>query len=80
MNTAVSLDINVLREAERGADHLRISVPEFCSLAILEFAKNSPKSEITKQLDAFYSTHKAKIDDDILQAQYDLVGEEDWEW
>ena len=81
MNTAISLDINVFREAEREADHLRISVPEFCSMAIKEFVKNNRKSTITKQLDTFYSTHKAVIDEDILQAQYDLLSEEeDWEW
>ncbi|MDR2922829.1 MAG: hypothetical protein LBU85_05755 [Treponema sp.] len=81
MNTSISLDINVFREAEREADHLRISVPELCSIAIQEFVKNNnEKSETTKQLDTFYSTHKAIIDDDILQAQYDLLGEEEWEW
>jgi len=80
MNTAISLDINVFREAEREADHLRISVPEFCSMAIKEFVKNNEKSKTTQQLDAFYSTHKAILDDDILQAQYDLLGEEEWEW
>jgi hypothetical protein len=80
MNTAISLDINVFREAEREADHLRISVPEFCSMAIKEFVRNNEKSKTTQQLDAFYSTHKNTIDDDILQAQYDLVGEEEWEW
>ncbi|MDR2716514.1 MAG: hypothetical protein LBB89_00405 [Treponema sp.] len=80
MNTAISLDINVFREAEREADYLRISVPELCSRAIQEFVKNNEKSKTTKQLDGFYSTHKAIIDDDILQAQYDLLGEEEWEW
>ena len=78
MNTAISLDINAFREAEREAESLRISIPEFCSVAILEFVKNNKKSPLTKQLDDFYSTHKAKIDEDILQTQYDLVGEEDW--
>jgi hypothetical protein len=80
MDTAISLDINVFQEAEREADHLRISVPEFCSMAIKEFVKNNQKSATTKQLGSFYSTHKAVIDDDILKAQYDLVGEEEWEW
>ena len=80
MNTAISLDINIFQEAEREAGYLRMSVPEFCSIAIKEFVNNRKKSATTKQLDAFYSTHKATIDDDILQAQYDLVGEEDWEW
>jgi len=80
MNTAISLDMDVFRVAEREADYLHIYVPEFCSMAIQEFVKNGTKSETTKQLDAFYSTHKAKIDDDILQAQYNLLGEEEWEW
>ena len=78
MNTVISLDINSFREAERGAEYLRISVPEFCSMAIRAFVKNNNKSEITKQLDDFYSTRKAKIDEDILQAQYDQLDEEDW--
>jgi hypothetical protein len=80
MDTAISLDINVFQQAEREAGHLHISVPEFCTMAIQEFVRNNEKSEITKQLDAFYSTHKAVIDDDILQAQYDLLSEEEWEW
>ena len=80
MNTAISLDINIFREAVREADHLHMSVPEFCSMAIKEFVKNSQKNTITKQLDNFYSVHKAVIDEDILQAQYDLLDEEDWEW
>jgi hypothetical protein len=80
MNTAISLDINIFKEVEREADHLHMSVSEFCSMAIKDFVKNSQKSTVTKQLDTFYSVHKAVIDEDILQAQYDLLDEEDWEW
>jgi len=78
MDTAISLDINSFREAERGAENLRVSIPEFCSMAIQAFVNNSNKSELTKHLDGFYSTYNAKIDEDILQAQYELLGEEDW--
>ena len=78
MNTAISLDMSIFREAEREAEHLCISVPEFCSLAMKEFIKNNNKSSITKQLDVFYSTHKAKIDEDIMQAQYDILSVEAW--
>ena len=78
MNTAIVLDLNSFREAEREAENLSISVPEFCSMAIQEFIKNKNKSTITQQLDAFYSAHQVKIDEDIQQAQYDLLGEEDW--
>ena len=80
MNTAILLDINVFQEAEREAGNLRLSLPEFCSIAIREFVKNNQKSVITKQLDAFYSAHKAVVDDDIMQAQCNLLSEEDWEW
>ena len=80
MNTAISLDINVFQEAEREAGNLHLSLPEFCSIAIKEFVKNNKKSVITKQLDGFYSTRKAVIDDDIMQAQCNLLSEEDWEW
>ena len=80
MDTAISLDANIFQEAEREAGHLRMSVPEFCSMAIKEFVKNNQKSTITKQLDAYYSVNKAVIDEDILQAQYDLLSEEDCEW
>ena len=78
MNTAISLDISVFQEAKREAEHLHMSLPDFCSMAIQEFVKNNKKSAITNQLDTFYSTHKAKIADDILQAQYELLDEENW--
>ena len=78
MNTAILLDVNSFQEAKREAEHLHITIPEFCSVAIQEFVKNNKKSTITRQLDNFYSTHEAKIDEDILQTQYDLIGEEDW--
>ena len=80
MDKTISLDVNIFREAEREAGNLHMSVPEFCSMAIKEFVKNSQKSNITKQLDTLYSVHKAIIDEDVLQAQYDLLDEEDWEW
>ena len=78
MNKTITLDINIFHEAEKEAENMHISIPELCSIAIQEFVKNNRKSPITKQLDDFYSTHKAKVDDDILQAQYDILGDEDW--
>ena len=80
MNTEILLDIDVFQEAEREAESLNISVPEFCSMAIKEFVKNNQKCGITKQLNSFYSINKAIIDDDIMQAQCNLLDEEDWEW
>ena len=78
MEMAITLDINVLKEAEREARQLQVSVPEFCTLAIKEFVKNRSKNEITKQLNEVYTKYTAEINADILQAQYDLLDEEDW--
>jgi len=78
MDMAITLDNNLFKEAEREAEQLDVSIPEFCSLAVKEFIKNRKKSEITKQINNVYSKYKAEIDEDILQAQYDLLDEEDW--
>ena len=75
---AISLDSNILKEVEQEAAYLHISLPEFCSLAIREFIKNRSKSDITKKINEVYDNYKAEIDTDILQAQYDLLDEEDW--
>ncbi|MCL2175389.1 MAG: hypothetical protein FWB73_05015 [Treponema sp.] len=74
---AISLDNNILKEAEKEAKQLHVSLPELCSMAVQEFLNNRGKSEITKQINAVYANYKPEIDADILQAQYDLL-EEDW--
>ena len=78
MNTAVLLDVDVFKIAEREAEYLRVSVPELCSMAIREFLYNQHKNSITEKVNEVYSVYKAKIDEDILQAQYDGLEEEDW--
>jgi len=78
MDMAITLDNNLFREAEREAEQLDVSIPEFCSLAVKEFIKNRKKSELTKQINDFYSQFKTEIDADILQAQYDMLAEEEW--
>ena len=78
MDMTISLDIEIFEQAEREAENLAMSMPELCSMAIKEFVQSHRKNTITEQLNAVYSTYKAKIDEDILQAQYDGLGEEDW--
>ena len=74
MDMAVSIDIDAFREAEREAQHLRMSIPELCSIAIQEYVKNSHKSEITQQLDAVYASYTAEIDEDIHYKHGNLCG------
>jgi hypothetical protein len=78
MTTSIELDTDVFQEAERQADALHLSVGDFCSLAIREFVQNRRTASITERLNAVYTTYRPPLDDDILQAQYDLLGEEDW--
>jgi glutaredoxin 2 len=40
--------------------------------------KQKSTMSITEQLNQYYGTHTNKLDDTILQTQYDLVGEGDW--
>jgi hypothetical protein len=47
-------------------------------MAIQEFLRSRRKNPVTEQLNTVYSTYKAKIDDVFLQAQYDLLENEDW--
>ncbi|MDR0452147.1 MAG: hypothetical protein LBH15_03810 [Treponema sp.] len=78
METVVVLDTESFRAAEREAVQLRVSLPVFCSLAIREFVQNHRKKSVTEQLNTVYAEYTARIDDDILQAQYDSLGGEDW--
>jgi hypothetical protein len=47
-------------------------------MAINESVQNNNKELLTEQLNAFYSVYKAEIDEDILQAQFDGLDDEDW--
>jgi hypothetical protein len=78
METVIVLDTESFQAAEREAVQLRMPLPVFCSLAIREFVQNHHKNNITEQLNAVYAGYPAKIDDDILQAQYDSLDGEDW--
>jgi hypothetical protein len=78
METAIVLDTESFRAAEQEAIQLRVSMPALCSMAIREFVQNRRKNSITEQLNAVYTGYTAKIDDDILQVQYDGTGVEDW--
>jgi len=78
MEMAISLDTSIFKEAEREAKQLHVSVPELCSLAIKEFVRKRNKTDITRQINEFLLTNKVELDDDIIQTQYEMLGEEDW--
>jgi hypothetical protein len=78
MEKVIVLDTESFQAAKRESLQLRVSLPEFCSLAIREFVQNHRKNSVTEQLNAVYTGYMAKIDGDILQTQYDGLDGEDW--
>ena len=78
MDATFSLDVGIFREMEREAELQQVSIPELCSMAIREYLQNRHKTTITEQINAVFLICKSEIAEDILQAQYDGLPEEDW--
>lgn len=78
MKTAISISDEVFQEAERTAQNLGLSRSKLYSMAILEFVQNHDPDAITRKLDLVYGSSETRLDDDLLQANYDLFAQEDW--
>jgi predicted transcriptional regulator len=78
MKTAISISDDVFNEAEQTAQQLGLSRSKMYSMAILEFVKNHNPEAITAKLNEIYSKNFSKLDDDLIQASYDLLSQEDW--
>jgi antitoxin component of RelBE/YafQ-DinJ toxin-antitoxin module len=78
MEAAILLDTVIIQEAEQVARQLKLPLSTLCSMAIREFTQNHQIGFITEQVNRVYSSQNAKIDDDIMQAQYNLLDEEAW--
>jgi antitoxin component of RelBE/YafQ-DinJ toxin-antitoxin module len=78
MKTAISIDETIYREAEGAATEMGLSRSRLYTLAVQEFIRNHRSDTITEQLNQYYRDHKAVLDDDIKQAAYELLSQEDW--
>jgi len=78
MKTAISISDEVFQEAERTAQNLGLSRSKLYSMAILEFVQNHDPDAITRKLDLVYGLSETRLDDDLLQANYDMFAQEDW--
>jgi metal-responsive CopG/Arc/MetJ family transcriptional regulator len=78
MKTAISISDDVFQEAEKTAMKLGLSRSKLYSLAIEEFVQNHSTDMITTKLNELYDKADSKLDNDIVQATYDLFVQENW--
>ncbi len=78
MKTAISISDDVFLEAEQTAHQLGLSRSKLYSMAIVEFVQSHNPEAITAKLNEIYGENESKLDDDISQANYDLLSQEDW--
>ena len=60
------------------AKELGLSRSKLYSLAILEFIQTHKPGAITAKLNEVYNKNNSKLEDDIDQANYDPLSDEDW--
>jgi hypothetical protein len=78
MKTAISIAAPVYNEAESTARQMGVSRSKLYTLAIYEYVQNHNPEIVTDRLNRIYGKQEAVIDEDIMQAQYDLLSGEDW--
>lgn len=75
MKTAVSLPDELFRQADAAAKKLRISRSRLYAAAISEYLGRQRSTLITERLNAYYSSHPAKIDPGLAKAQLESLDE-----
>jgi len=78
MKTAISISDEVFLEAEQTAQQLGLSRSRMYSMAIAEFIQTHNPDAITAKLNQVYNTAESGLDDDLIQANYDLLPRDAW--
>jgi metal-responsive CopG/Arc/MetJ family transcriptional regulator len=78
MKTAISIEAPVYEEAESAARQMGVSRSKLYTLAIHEYVQNHNPEFVMDRLNHIYGKQAAALDEDIMQAQYDLLSGEDW--
>jgi len=78
MKTAISISDDVFLEAEQTARQLGLSRSKLFSMAILEFVRSHKPDAITARLNEVYGKASSKLDDDITQANYNVLSQDEW--
>ena len=78
MKTAISISDDVYQEAEQTARLLGLSRSKLYTLALSEFIQLHKPEAITANLNEIYRKIDSHIDEEMAQANYDLISKEDW--
>ncbi len=78
MKTAISINDDVYQEAEQTARQLGLSRSKLYTLALSEFIQMHKPEAITANLNGIYRKIDSHIDEEMAQANYDLISREDW--
>ena len=78
MKTAISINDDIYQEAEQTAEQLGLSRSRLYALAIREFIQTHKPEAIIAKLNEVYSHQPSTLEEDILQANYDLLSKEAW--
>ncbi|MDR0655749.1 MAG: hypothetical protein LBG22_05485 [Treponema sp.] len=78
MKTEVSIEDKVYKNAENTAIRMGLSRSRLYTLAIEEYIQNHSPDLLLDRLNEVYSVENSKLDDDIQQAQFNLLSGEDW--
>jgi len=79
MKTAISISDEIFMEADITARQLGISRSKLYAQAISEFVKTHKPEAITAKLNEIYSEESSRLDNDIVQLNYDLISKDEWE-
>jgi hypothetical protein len=80
MKTTIVVENDIAQQAAFISKQLGWSLEKLYSLAIQEFIQTHNPDPVTAQLDSIYATQSSKLDNSLMQAQYNAVGGEDWYW
>jgi hypothetical protein len=78
MLSTVSINPDIIQEAQLTASKMGLPPDVFLSMAIMEFVKSHNPSLANKKENIDVSTIPTKLPGDIIQAQYDTLEEGDW--
>jgi metal-responsive CopG/Arc/MetJ family transcriptional regulator len=78
MKIAVSIDNEVFAEADETARRMGISRSALYTRAVKEFTRRYKAESLTEQLNRIYAKQDSSLDEDLVELQYNLLGQEDW--
>ncbi len=78
MKTAIYIPDDIFTAIEKVIGRLKISRSEFFTEAAKEYIDNLESANITEQLDAVYSEVDSHIDRNVMEAQMNILGNEEW--